>query len=370
MKILFFMGVYLPRPGGVPRNTHNMVMALRKKGADVRVFAPHEKGDSELSLPYHVYRYHRFPVKRLFTRSYIAGLMLIKKEWPFDLIHCHGIDPTAYCASFYKGLTGSSYIVTPRRSNIFKKEKHFFHRRRNRRIHRALCMADRITVLSHEIERIILGTGVNPDKIVRIPHGIDPAPFKDVAPVERERPYILALGRLVACKGFDILIEAYSQICQKHPDIDLVIVGSGPKERELRNQIRSKGLDQRIILAGRKEGREKIALLKGATAFVFPSRPGNEGFPNVILEAMAAGLPIITTRVSGAEDIVIPDYTGYIVPPENINSLASALNHILVKPGLIKKQNIETHLGNYLHEKIMQRYLDLYQDLIRKKHRH
>lgn len=362
MRVLFFMGVYLPRPGGVPRNTHKMVMALRDMGIDVRVFAPHEKGDKGLDLPYRVYRYRRPPVKRLFTRSYLLQLMAIKRSWPFQLIHCHGIDPAAYCASYFKSMTSTPYIVTPRRSNIFKEERHFFHRRRNQRARKGLTGADRVTALSSEISRIVTDWGVDPEKIVRIPHGIDPAPFSQVAPKRRKRPYILALGRLVAFKGFDLLIDAFSRIAEAHPSVDLVIVGSGPKKEELRAQVRRLGLEGRVELAGRKEGAEKIAIYKGALFFVLPSYPGNEGFPNVLLEAMAAGLPIVATRVSGAEDIVIPGRTGYIVPPGDETGLSTAMDRLLSRPEELDRADIASRLENYHHRRIMARYIELYKE--------
>ncbi len=366
MRVLFFMGVYLPRPGGVPRNTHNMVMALREMGVDIRVFAPHEAGDQGLELPYRVYRYHRPPVKRLFTRIHLLKLLAIKRSWPFELIHCHGIDPAAYCASFFKSIAKTAYIVTPRRTNIFKKERHFLHKRRNLRSRKGLVEADRVTALSSEIARIVTECGVRPDRIVRIPHGIDPAPFKTARPALMDRPYILALGRLVAFKGFDLLIDAFKMVAERFPEVDLVIAGSGPKEEELKRQVECLGLSGRVILPGRVEGEEKLSLYKGASMFVLPSRPGNEGFPNVILEAMAAGLPVVATRVSGAEDIVIPGRTGYIVPPGDKGGLADAMGRLLANPDLMTRKEILSALEPYHHERIMKRYLDLYEELIRK----
>jgi len=366
MKVLFFMGVYLPRPGGVPRNTHNLVMAMTKKGVHVEVYAPHEKGDKEIDLPYPVYRYHRFPIKRCCTRSYLLKLLNIKRKSPFDIIHCHGIDPSAYCASYFKHITRTPYIVTPRRSNIFKKERHFFHRRRNRRALRGLFHADRITALSNAIRNIISSASIPSEKIVNIPHGIDPAPFRQVQPVRRKRPYILALGRLVAFKGFDCLIRAFSIIKDSIPDHDLVIVGDGPKDAELKRLAAEKGLRDRIFFAGRQEGDEKIAWYKGAKFFVLPSYPGNEGFPNVILEAMAAGLPVIATRVSGAEDVVLDGHTGYLVPPEDCDSLGKAMEKLALQQD-IKTDYVNKHLEDYTLDSIVERYISLYEEVLTEK---
>jgi len=365
MRVLFFMGVYLPRPGGVPRNTHNMVMALRDTGVDVEVLAPHEEGDRDLRLPYPVYRYTRLPIKHLFTRVYLFPLITIWNKKGFDLIHCHGVEPAAYCSSFFKVLKGIPYIVTLRRSNIFKKERHILHMYRNRRVRRGLLCADRVTVLSKEIRRIVKFAGVRPERIVEIPHGIDPEPFASVKPIARDRPYILGLGRMRAFKGFDCLIRAFSHLAGRWQDLDLVIVGDGPKYRELKEQACESGFSRRIHLVGRKEGEEKLAWYRGAKAFILPSYPGNEGFPNVLLEAMAAGLPIVATRVSGAEDLVIHGKTGYLVPPNDSNALANAIDFLLSHPDAISPSAISRLLENYRLDSIVDCYRELYREVIR-----
>ncbi len=359
------MGVYLPRPGGVPRNTHKLVLALRKAGVDVEVLAPHEEGDQGLSFSYPVYRYPRWPVKRIFTRAYLFWLLKIYNQKAFDIIHCHGVDPAAYVSSFFKALKGVPYIVTPRRTNIFKQGRHLSHRHRNRRARRGLLRADMVTALSSGIQRIVESAGVRPERIVHIPHGIDPDPFKEARPMEWERPYVLALGRLVGFKGFDCLIRAFSHLADRHQEIDLVIVGDGPKYGELRELASELGLLDRVHLVGFKEGEEKLAWYKGARAFVLPSYPGNEGFPNVLLEAMAAGLPIVATEVSGAEDIVIHGKTGYLVPPYDSNALASAIDLILTQTGAINPSAVSTHLERYRFDAIVDRYCELYRQVIR-----
>jgi glycosyltransferase involved in cell wall biosynthesis len=366
MRILFFMGVYLPRPGGVPRNTHRLVSALRKTGVDVEVLAPHEEGDQDLSLSYPVQRYSRWPVKRVLTRAYLLWLLKIYNQKPFDIIHCHGIDPAAYVSSFFKVLKGVPYIVTPRRTNIFKEERHLLHRYRNRRARRGLLLADMVTALSSEIQKIVESAGVESKRIVRIPHGIDQSPFCGVKPIERTRPYVLALGRLVRFKGFDCLIRAFSYLADRRREIDLVIIGDGPMHEELQELASGLGLSDRVHLVGRKEGEEKLAWYRGASAFVLPSYPGNEGFPNVLLEAMAANLPIVATSVSGAEDVVIHGKTGYLVPPHDSNALADGIDLILTPTGAISPTAISALLGKYRLDAIADRYRELYKEVIRK----
>ena len=364
MKILFFVGVYLPRTGGVPINTHKMVSHLIDKGLDIRVLAPHEKGDERLSTPYHIYRYPRSPIKHFFSRSYIFWLYNIYKEWPFDLIHCHGVDPAGYCTAYYKKFTNIPYIVTLRKSNIFKKNTHFFNKRRNKRANIALTNADKITAISKKIFQIVENSGVPSSKIVYIPHGIDPSVCEKITPINWHNPYVLSVGRLVKFKGFDLLIKAFYEISKKCPNLDLIIIGKGPKEQELRSLIKTLNIENRVYLVGEKRGEEKYAFYKGALFYVFSSYPGSEGFPNVILEAMAAQLPIISTKVSGAEDVIVDGVTGYLVPPNDKKALIEKMFYLIKNPQVIKKSNIINELKKYHIDKIISNYIKLYSSTI------
>lgn len=367
IRILFFVGVYLPRTGGVPINTHKMILSLINKGVDVRVFAPHEKGDTDIKIPYMVYRYHRSPIKHFLSRSHIWGLYNIKRSWNFDIIHCHGIDPAGYCSAFFKRLTAIPYVLTLRKSDIFKEERHFFHKRRNKRAKIALVNADKITAISSKIFDILVDGGINPSRIIKIPHGIDPSPYELAKPIKWPRPYILSVGRLVKFKGFDLLIKAFYEVSQLYPSLDLIIIGKGPKEPELKEIINKLNLTDKVHLVGEKRGEEKYAFYKGALFYVFPSYPGREGFPNVILEAMSANLPIIATRVSGAEDVVIDGVTGYLIPPNDKNMLVTRMLYLLTNPDKIKPYRIKQALEKYKLETIISLYIDVYKSCLFKK---
>ncbi len=365
MDILFYLGVFLPRPGGVPRNTHKLITAMEDEGVNVRVFAPREEGWEGIdpSLPYPVHRYFRSP-GRLLTRLSLLRLASIYKCHPFQLIHCHGPDPAGYCSSYFKTLFKVPYILTPRRSNLFKEGIHPRWKWKNHRVKRALRKADMVTALSSHIRELVAGAGVDRERIALIPHGIDPDPFVEAEPVIRERPYLLSLGRFVGFKGFDLLVEAFSRVAGSHPWIDLVIAGDGPLYHSIKAMVEKAGLSQRVILPGRVEGREKRAWYKGALAFVLPSYPGNEGFPNVLLEAMAAGLPIIATRVSGSEDVVVDQKTGYLVMPCSREELAGAIGKFLSDPAAVSREEIASRLEDFNLKTITRRYMELYSKVI------
>lgn len=107
-------------------------------------------------------------------------------------------------------------------------------------------------------------------------------------------PHLLAIGRLVAVKGFDLLLQSIAAVRRELPDAELTIVGAGPEAAALRGQCRELGLDQAVRFAGAVENPEQY--FPGATAFVLSSR--HEGLPNALLEAAAAGLPLVALPAS------------------------------------------------------------------------
>lgn len=160
-------------------------------------------------------------------------------------------------------------------------------------------------------------------RAVVIPNPIagPPGPDQQCAP-----PRLVAVGRLVAQKGFDLLIEAFALIARRHPSWLLDIWGEGPDRSELQAQIDERGLQARINLCG-------ISPMPGgwaarADAFVLASR--FEGFPNVLGEAMAAGLPVVAANCDfGPADLVSPDETGLLVAPDDVPALADGLDRLL-----------------------------------------
>lgn len=166
-------------------------------------------------------------------------------------------------------------------------------------------------------------------KIVVIPNGIDAARFEAVAPTPRSEigvddgaPLALFVGRIARQKGVDVLIEAARIVARSRPDWRLALVGEGPSRAEIEGPTRDDPL-----LAGRIRWlgfRDDVpALLRAADLFVLPSRW--EGMPNAVLEAMAAGTPVVATRVEGTEELIADGRTGRLVPPGDPGALADAI---------------------------------------------
>jgi glycosyltransferase involved in cell wall biosynthesis len=175
--------------------------------------------------------------------------------------------------------------------------------------------------------------GVEPTKVVLCRHGVLLERF---APAERdpEPGRILAIGRLVPKKGYDVLIDAVGLLARRGVDFQLDIVGGGPLRDQLSGQIESLGLADRVVLHGARTQPELVDFYRRASVFALvpsvQSDGDRDGVPNVILEAMACGLPVVASAISGIPEVIEHEHTGLLVPPASPEAVASALEHLLV----------------------------------------
>lgn len=185
--------------------------------------------------------------------------------------------------------------------------------------------------------------------VVVIPNGVPSPPAfdpghpllkSDQSPLGRA-PCVIGLGRLSVEKGFDRLIDAFCRVASEHPDWHLVLVGEGPERSRLEQQAREAALSDRIHLPGWFEN--PWTALQSADLFVLPSR--YEGFPNALLEAMAAGLAVIACDCpSGPAEIIQPDLNGLLIPNGDLSGLVSSIRRLIDDPDLRQR------LGQHAHE--------------------
>ena len=158
--------------------------------------------------------------------------------------------------------------------------------------------------------------------------------FTEEAPEhDWKEPRIIFVGRLVHQKGVDLLLPVLAQIEDKSWKLSLI--GDGPKREEYELLSKELGLEDQVTFEGWKEKDEVHDLLLGANIFTCPSR--HEGMPNVVLEAMAAGLPVVASEIAGSEDLVIHEKTGYLFPYESVADLKTALEKLIIDEKLRKK---------------------------------
>ncbi|MEU8803654.1 glycosyltransferase family 4 protein [Spirillospora sp. NPDC048819] len=174
-------------------------------------------------------------------------------------------------------------------------------------------------------EAALAGSGV---RIVRIPNASPPLPGR---PSRREHEVVLAAGRLVANKGFDLLIRAYAPIAAEHPGWTLRIFGSGLRRERLAALIAELGLTGRVELSGFT--RDLHGEMARASIYVLSSR--REGMPMVIIEAMGMGLPVVSFDCPfGPPELITHGHDGLLVPTGDVDALTAALRELIADPGL------------------------------------
>lgn len=203
----------------------------------------------------------------------------------------------------------------------------------NRLVRLNVCVSRAVAAFSAE------QSGLAAEKIVVIPNGVDVPRFAGAAPADLSglgippgSRTLLSIGRLDPQKGLGDLISAAALIIHRFPDAHFLVVGEGPERSRLDEMIREQGLAERVHLAGWRA--DIPELLAAGTALVLASHW--EGLPNVILEAMAAGLPVVATRVEGTDELVIDGQTGLVVPPRSPNDLAESIEKLLLDPAAAK----------------------------------
>lgn len=178
------------------------------------------------------------------------------------------------------------------------------------------------------------------DRIHRIYNGLNLAEFgrTDFSPTPL---LIVAVGRLIAKKGFADLIRACGLLAKSGKSFQCEIIGEGPFENELRAQIDQLNLQDRVALSGAKPQREIRQRLAVASVFVLPSvvdaHGGMDNLPTVIMEAMATGLPVISTNVAGIPEMVVQNETGFLVRPGDAVRLAGAIEKVIDDRSLAQK---------------------------------
>jgi glycosyltransferase involved in cell wall biosynthesis len=199
-------------------------------------------------------------------------------------------------------------------------------------------LVDCVMVVSANVRDFCIShIGLPAEKLVVIYNGVD-LPQDRLAPREKARaeldlplraPVVGAVSRLDPVKGVEVLLRAIAWVEDAH----LAIVGDGPERASLAALVDDLGLSDRVHWAGQR--RDAPHLLSAFDLFVQPSL--HEGLPNAVLEAMAAGLPVVATAVGGTSEVVIDEVTGFLVPPRDPQALAQGMRTLLHNSALRRK---------------------------------
>jgi glycosyltransferase involved in cell wall biosynthesis len=200
----------------------------------------------------------------------------------------------------------------------------------------AMNLADAVICVSEALKQRLVEIGVSESKIRVIPTGVDDELFSPMTKHEAcgrigcdvDRHFVLYVGNLLKTKGIHELFEAFASLAKERADVDLVVIGDGPETPWLSRQIRAAGLEGRVQLKGRIAHDALNPWFNAADLLCLPSY--GEGLPNVVLEAMTCGIPVVATRVGGIPEIVTEE-TGELVAPCSSDALAGGIRRCLAQ---------------------------------------
>src|SRR4029077_13583154 len=266
-----------------------------------------------------------------------------------DHAHVHFANRAAHTAVFLKEISGIPFSVTAHGQDFMKDLG-------SDDLLREICAAAEFVAAETDYSRDLLSQRCpnSAAKIHRVYNGIDLERFPAPRSCNGNRiPRIVSVGRLVAFKGFDDLVDACTELARRRLDFVCDIVGDGPRRETLQAKIEQLDLSSRVNLLGSLSQGAVLEKLQAADIFALASTTDAQGatdvFPTVILEAMASARPIVSTRLAGIPELVVNGQTGMLVPPGDSTALAQTLEQLLRDPelrlrfGQAGRRRIEQH---------------------------
>ena len=273
------------------------------------------------------------------------------KRRDVDHVHVHFANRAAHTAMFLKEISGIPFSVTAHGQDFMKDLG-------NDDLLREICAAAEFVAAETDYSRDLLRQRCpnSATKIYRVYNGMDLTrfPARRYEMSEDTVPRIISIGRLVAFKGFEYLIDACAELARRGLNFTCEIIGDGPLRGDLEARIRKLNLSDRVHLLGSLSQGGVLERLWAADIFALPSVTDPQGasdvFPTVIIEAMAAARPVVSTHLAGIPESVVHGETGLLVPPENTMALAEALGRLIQDPKL------RLHYGRAGRERIEQHF--------------
>jgi len=210
--------------------------------------------------------------------------------------------------------------------------------------------------------------GIDKSKCVIIPNAVDLSFFKMPRSYSTNPRNVIFIGRLISTKGPQILIEAAKLVIEQISDVKFLIVGDGPLRTRLEEFVKKNNLSNNIVFLGRVD--DIRTTMKDGDVYVRPSI--TDGMPYGILEAMAAGLPVIATNIAGTPDIIIHGKTGHLIKCGDAKKLASAILDLLENPNYMEnlaKNGLKFVTSKYGWQDVYKSYENCYQKLFDDKNR-
>ena len=257
------------------------------------------------------------------------------------VLHGHWVVPGGAIAAAAAG--DRPLVVSLHGSDAFVAERHRIIGAVARRV---LARAGAVTACSEDLRRRAVTLGAHESRTVTVPYGVDVGRFRP-NPSAREASrsewgvppdaeVVFALGRLVRKKGFEYLLEAVAALAGRRPRLRLVLAGEGDLAGELRGRIAAHRIEAHVVLTGTLSHSRVPSALAASDVVAVPSvrdDAGNvDGLPNVVLEALASGTPVVATSAGGIAAVVRDGQTGLLVGERDVAGLAAALERLLDHP--------------------------------------
>ncbi|WP_340626521.1 glycosyltransferase [Nitrosomonas eutropha] len=265
----------------------------------------------------------------------LLTLWQLKQRFDFQIIDAHFAYPDGYAASLLGKWFRVPVTITLRGTEA-RLSCRFLYRFLMRK---AMIRAVKIFSVSDSLKRVAVTVGIQEGKILVVGNGVDLDKFCRVDRLEARRslgipediPILVSVGGLCERKGFHRVIECLPDLRKIYPDIRFLIAGGASAEGDwtgrLKQQVSESGLEEHVRFLGIVSPDRLKILLSAADLFVLATR--NEGWANVFLEAMACGLPVVTTNVGGNAEVVCNTELGKLVPFNDQQALRSAIDNAL-----------------------------------------
>jgi teichuronic acid biosynthesis glycosyltransferase TuaC len=287
---------------------------------------------------------------------------------PIDFIDAHYLYPDGYAAALLSARLRLPLVITARGTdvNLFTQMPLI-----RPLLRRALQQASGVIAVSESLRQGMLELGIAPEKIVTISNGIDRAVFypRDRAAarqrlnLDAQAPIIVSVGALVPRKGMACLIDALALVAEKNAR--LYIIGTGGERAALAARIGAHGLQDRGTLVGARPQAELADWYAAADLFCLASE--GEGCPNVVIEALACGVPVVATNVGNIGEMVMSNAYGHVLPTGTAEGFATAINAALATTW--DREKIAAHGGARAWNEVAQDVLCYFADLAQLGHR-
>jgi len=371
MKILHITSTFLPLVGGQEKVVYELAKRQIKLGHEVHVLTTdlmtEEKTKQEEEI-------EKIKVIRFHNRLYLGGygycpkaINWLKKNYSkFDVIHSHGYN--RYLSEFaIPVLAGKKRVIFTPHGFIHTKKNMFFKKIHGFTFGRKIQKADICTGLTKLDFEDYQRLGVDKNKIKVIPNGVETKEFDKITNkevLEFKKKYklsnktLLYVGRIHQSKGIGYILKAIKDI-----DCQFLIVGKDAGHKnQLGKEVKELGIIKKVIFTGMVSDKELAIAYKSADIFVLFSEW--EGFGVTLIEAMAAGLPLVTSNRGAIPYVVENEKQGFIVEYKNVNRLAEKLKMLLKDDKLRKDlgKNGKIKAKQYEWEQVTKSYLEIYKD--------